>query len=366
MYDTNIVQQPLRLLTPGPTRLSGQVRRVMSEESLYFGKYTDYFECYETCCNSIQHYFYCKKQVILLPFSATIATEAMFSSCMTKKDSVLCISNGFFGDQMYEIARIYANAERVIFPPLQVITAEVVEGILLKKNNRFDYLTLVHGETTSGMKNDIVGVAKICREYGIRLIVDIVSTAFAEKINLQDLNTFVAIGGSQKSLSAPAGYSFLILDDLAMEKREKSKLSYALDIHEWNRLEKQKDVVCSPSAHIFYAVCEAVKTLASPDERYNMHKVCADFTVQFVQELGLSLYLPKGKSIITVTAIQLPKGVSVDKVICKVRESTGILLAGSFGNVPRNLIRIGHMGENCVLEDIQNALQVIKQEVNEV
>jgi aspartate aminotransferase-like enzyme len=79
--------------------------------------------------------------------------------------------------------------------------------------------------------------------------------------------------------------------------------------------------------------------------------------------MGLELYLNSGMSN-TVTVIKVPENKSADDIIRKLRQKYGIQIAGGFDYLKGKVLRIGHMGENCRMEDVNETLEALKEVID--
>lgn len=102
---------------------------------------------------------------------------------------------------------------------------------------------------------------------------------------------------------------------------------------------------------------------ADPDV-YDRHERVARATRKAVKEMGLSLYLRRGMSN-TVTVIRVPEGWTDQEIIGKMRKDYGIQIAGCFDYLAGKVIRIGHMGESCNMEDVQQTLRALGDIIGE-
>jgi alanine-glyoxylate transaminase/serine-glyoxylate transaminase/serine-pyruvate transaminase len=69
----------------------------------------------------------------------------------------------------------------------------------------------VHCDTPLAILNDIEGVARIARSFGVITVVDAVSTVGGLPIEFDSWGLDVLIGGSQKALNTPPGLTIMVL-----------------------------------------------------------------------------------------------------------------------------------------------------------
>ena len=88
------------------------------------------------------------------------------------------------------------------------------------------------------------------------------------------------------------------------------------------------------------------------------HKKIASATRKAIKEYGLELYLDNGYSN-TVTAVKIPKEIGALKLKEHLLKKYNTVITTSLEHYSNELIRIGHMGENAVLEKTLYILNVI-------
>ena len=81
------------------------------------------------------------------------------------------------------------------------------------------FLVNVH-ETSTGVHYDIEMIGEFCKENGIFLVVDAISSFLADNFNMNKLGVQVMITGSQKALACPPGVSVIVLSDEAVKRVE--------------------------------------------------------------------------------------------------------------------------------------------------
>lgn len=95
-------------------------------------------------------------------------------------------------------------------------------------------LFLVHGESSTGVKQSLEGLGELCKKNGTLLIVDTVCTLGGVPLFADAWGIDCIYSGSQKCLSGPPGTSPFFLSQRAMDKVKgrKTKVgSYALDMN---------------------------------------------------------------------------------------------------------------------------------------
>ena len=97
--------------------------------------------------------------------------------------------------------------------------------VFLEKNKDkgFKYATVVHCDTPSGVFNDIEEICKMLKSTGIMTVVDTVSAFGGTPVRVDEWGIDIALGATQKVLSANTGLTIMSISDLAWEVIEKRK-----------------------------------------------------------------------------------------------------------------------------------------------
>ena len=102
----------------------------------------------------------------------------------------------------------------------------------------------------------------------------------------------------------------------------------------------------------------AIENIENDPDILARHEKIASATRNAVTAAGLKLYARSGFSN-TVTAFEVPIGISSDDIFLTMRQDHNILIAGSFDVFAGKLIRIGHMGNNARTEKVKETLEAL-------
>src|SRR6185295_19073854 len=131
--------------------------------------------------------------------------EGAIRNLVSKK--VLNCMCGAFSDKWFDVSkRCGKEAEALQVPWGSPIRAEEVDRRLA--TGRFDALTLIHNETSTGVMSPLAEVAGLKKKFpDVMFIVDAVSSLSATKIEFDALGVDVLLAGTQKALALPPGMS---------------------------------------------------------------------------------------------------------------------------------------------------------------
>lgn len=176
----------LLLFTPGPVNVAKNVRLAICKEDICHRE-TDFNDLLQDIEHKLLRLFEIRDvsayRAVVITGSGTAANEAILSSVVGDKN-ILILSNGEFGQRLHNISAIHnKNTFLLEFPWGHRLDLGKVETALQKR--KIDILMMVHHETSSGMLNPLQAVGALCLEYGVMFIVDCVSSAGAEVIDME-------------------------------------------------------------------------------------------------------------------------------------------------------------------------------------
>ena len=108
----------------------------------------------------------------------------------------------------------------------------------LQKENDFKYATVVHCDTPTGVLNDLSKICPLLKRYNILTVVDSVAAMVGEEIRVDDWQIDIALGGSQKAISAPTGLTIVSISEDAknsMKNRKMPIVGFYLNLTIWEK-----------------------------------------------------------------------------------------------------------------------------------
>jgi aspartate aminotransferase-like enzyme len=112
----------------------------------------------------------------------------------------------------------------------------------------FDTLTLIHNETSCGVRNPLPAIAEVMRKFpDVMFIVDAVSSFSTEPIPMDELEIDVLLTGSQKALALPPGLSLFSVSARALQRATSiEQRGYYFDFVEFARNDEQDMTPSTP------------------------------------------------------------------------------------------------------------------------
>lgn len=351
------------IMTPGPTSVRENVRLARALETTNPDLDLQFYEFYKETCEKFGEFLKTKNEVRILSGEGILGLEAACASLTEKGDRVLVIDNGVFGEGFADFVTMYGG-EVVFFKGNRRRAIDINElQEFLDKDSNFKYATVVHCDTPSGVLNPIDKICPLLKDKGILTVVDSVAAMGGEEIKVDEWNIDIALGGSQKCLSAPAGLTFLSISNDAfdaMENRKTPIASFYCNLLVWKDYYEKKWCPYTPPISDIIGLRQAVDNILEDKDVLARHNRIGEALRRTVKEAGLKLYTENGYSN-TVTAIELPEGINSNEFIDYMFKEYNVLIAASFGFLEGTVIRIGNMGENAREEKIVHTLVVLQK-----
>ncbi len=350
-----------KIMTPGPTQVLENVRLARSKECTNPDLDESFVEYYKETCEKISALLDTKNETLILSGEGILGLEAACASLTEPGDKVLVLDNGVFGEGFKDFVTMYGGQ-----PELYTVDYKNTIDVnslaeYLKEHHDYKYATVVHGDTPSGMLNDVAKICPLLKQYGILTVVDSVSAMFGEELHVDAAQIDILCGGSQKVVSAPPGLTMVTIsqdakDAFASRKTPIPAFYANLQIFD-GYYEKKWFPYTMPISDI-YGLRTAIDNIANDPDMLARHARIAAATRAAVMAAGLELYLESGHSN-TVTVFKIPKQTTDQAILQTMREDYGIMLAGSFSVFAGQIIRIGHMGANCTVENMVETMEAL-------
>ena len=351
------------IMTPGPTYVHEEVRSAMMRPITNPDLDLGFYEFYRETCNEFKKLLKTENEVLILGGEGILGLEAACASLIEPGDRVLCIDNGIFGKGFGDFQKMYGG-EVVYYEAdyKKAIDAYALEEFL-KKDNNFKMATLVHCETPSGITNPINLICPLLKQYGIITVVDSVSGIGGEDIRVDEWKIDIALGGSQKCLSAPPGLTFLSISKAALaaiDNRKTPVAGFYCNLGIYKNWYENKWFPYTQSISDIYALRCALDRLLHEGDYLKRHKKIAEAVRKSLTISGLELYAREGHSN-TVSTVLIPEGITFEVLYEEMLNNHGVMIGGAFDYLKGKVFRIGHMGENCREEKLYLTMKALNE-----
>ena len=337
-----------KIMTPGPTQVAENVRLARSRECTNPDLDENFVEFYKETCKKISHLLHTDNETLILGGEGILGLEAACASMTEPGDRVLVLDNGIYGKGFADFVSMYGGCPELYSRDYrETLDVQELENFL-KEHHDYKYATVVHGDTPSGMLNDVSAICPLLKKYGIMTVVDSVSASFGEPMRISDWQIDIMCGGSQKVVSAPPGLTFVVISDdakKAMADRKTPIASFYANLTTFAHYYEEKWFPYTMPISDIYGLRAAIDNIAADPDILTRHEKIAEASRKAITGAGLNLYLKSGFSS-TVTVFEVPEGTTAKAILDGVKNDYNIMLAGSFDVLAGKVIRIGHMGNN--------------------
>jgi aspartate aminotransferase-like enzyme len=313
--------------------------------------------------------FVTRRPVLVSSSSATGLMEAAVRN--GAKSRVLALVNGAFSQRFGNIARACGlEVDEVVVPWGEAHDPERVAERIAQQ--RYDAVTVVHSETSTGVLNDVRALRGVVAEHDDTfLLVDSVTGIGGAEMRTDDWELDFVLTGSQKALALPPGLAFAAASERMMERSAslEGKGVYFDLVAFGGSLEKFQ-TPNTPALSLLYALQHQLKSIEQEtiEGRWARHRAMAERTAGWVdhmrQEHGVSMSImaPEGFRSPTVTTICLPDRGKTGPSVVEDMSKRGWVIGGGYGKLKEGTIRIGHMGDHTLAE-LDELLDVLREVV---
>jgi len=356
--------------SPGPTNIRENVRFEMSKETTNPDSDNEFVEFYKETCDSIAKIINTKNPVYILGGEGVLGLEAACASLTEPGDRVLILDNGIYGRGFKDFVEMYGGEGVYLSESYSkaIDKNKLIE--FLDKDSNFKYATVVHCDTPTGVLNDISKICPILNEYGILTVVDSISAIAGEEIRVDDWRIDIALGASQKALSAAPGLTIVSISEkarLAMKNRKTSIIGFYCNLTIWENYYKDKWFPYTMPINDIMGLSKAIRNILEEgiDNVLNRHERIAVATRKALKEYGLELFLENGFAN-TVTSVKIPEDIGALELRDYMLKKYNALILTSLKPYDNQILRIGHMGENAREDKVVYVLNVVDKALKDL
>jgi aspartate aminotransferase-like enzyme len=338
-----MANEPL-LMIPGPVMLHPRVLQAMSKQMINH-RDKAFSDMYDECRSTLQYILNTKNDTYVLTGSGSCAMESAISN-LVKGDKVVSIVNGKFGERFRDIAGRYGEVTSLEFEWGNPIDLGKVEDALSKGAKA---ITMVHNETSAGVKNPAEEVGKLAKKHDALFVLDCITSAGGDLVEADKWGIDIAVTGAQKCLGAPSGLSSVSVSKKAWDSMVKNP-PYYLDLKKYKKSAEaeRSETPYTPSITLFYGMLEAMRMIKEEtmEKRIARHVKGAQGIRAAAESLGLELYPVTDSHTVlsnTVTAIRMPAGITDKDLRGTMKSNDGVAIAGGQDRLKGVIFRIPSM-----------------------
>jgi alanine-glyoxylate transaminase/serine-glyoxylate transaminase/serine-pyruvate transaminase len=309
-----------------------------------------------------------------LPISATgsAGMEACLVNLLEPGDEIVVGVNGVFGGRMCEVAsragaRVHP-VEAEFGHPLAI--DEMIDCI---RRVRPKVVAVVHAETSTGVLQEVSAIATAAREVGSLVVLDCVTSLAGIAVELDAWGIDAAYSGTQKCLSCPPSLSPVSFSERALERVSNRSIpvqSWYLDVSllgGYYAGAKRAYHHTAPISSI-YGLHEGLRLVEEEGlpAREARHREAAGRLVEGAEELGFKPLVAAEHRLPMLTSLLLPENVLARgeaELRTILLEQHDIEVGAGLGALAGKIWRVGLMGENARVENVERLLDVLRQEL---
>lgn len=286
--------------------------------------------------------------VLLMTSSGTGGLESAVQNVFSPGDQVLVPLAGFFADRFRALAESQGLVVRTIEEGwgTKIDPAKVADALA---EHPVKAVLLTHSETSTGVIQPIERLAQVANDAGALVVVDVVSSLGAVPFAFDDWGIDVAVGGSQKALSASPGIAFVAISPRAWAANETARCPRFY--FDWATYKRFADLPhpenpWTPAISVMQGLHAALELYFQDgvDAAMARHRMLSSAVKEGVRALGLDLFGEGLDDNWTVTAIRAPEAADADAICDRIRADFGCVLAPGQGPLKGKVFRIGHFG----------------------
>src|SRR5579864_5079152 len=347
-----------RLFTPGPTQLLPSAQLAMAAATMHH-RTAEFRALYTRVLADLKTFVGTKNDVVMFTASGTGAMEAAVANLTSPVDNVLVVTAGKFGERWEGLVKAYGcQLETVRAPYGETVTPQQVRE-KLKAEHKVLYVQAT--ESSTGVRHDVAGIAKVLKGTDTLLVVDGITGLGTTHFDVDGWGIDVLIGGSQKAVMVPPGLAYCSVSDRAWQRMETTKNPrYYFDLRKERKNGVKGESAYTPSTALVAALGSALEYIreqgggdlaAGRKLLIDNAETAAAMTRAAAKALGLKLFSSSSPGA-ALTAIAAPDGVDSSDFVKAFRNRFGAIVANGQGEMKGQMIRIAHLGYYDYLDTI--------------
>jgi aspartate aminotransferase-like enzyme len=309
----------------------------------------------------IRKVFYTESRVFITAASGTGLQEAAVRNCSESR--ILNCVNGAFADRWRKVTLANGKKNSVLEVDWgnPILPEQVADTIRL---DRYEAVTIVHNETSTGVISPIKDVAQAIRNTpggdDIIILVDSVSGLAGTRVDFDAWDIDVVITSSQKAFALPPGIALCAVSDRAMAKaRTVPNRGYYFDFLELEKYLLRNQTPSTPPISLLFALDIQLTDILNEgmEERFSRHTAMRDKTITWAIDKGFCMFSAPGYESPTVSCIRNELDISVVELLEFLR-SRNMIISNGYGPLKESSFRIAHMGDTQ-LSDLEELLEAI-------
>jgi alanine-glyoxylate transaminase/serine-glyoxylate transaminase/serine-pyruvate transaminase len=339
---------------PGPTNIPDSVMHAVAHATVDFNA-PEFMEVYDACVAGLKRVLHTEQALFMYTGSGHAAWEATLTNLLSPGDRILVIETGHFSESWGKMAVDLGIGVTTLAADwrLGLDYAALRAALLADTAHRLKAIGAVHNETSTGMTLDLPRIRAILDETGhpALLMADTISSLGSIEFRMDDWGVDAAVGGSQKGLMLPVGFSFTAVSAKAMAAHQASTLPK--HYFSWTTMlgRKHRSFIGTVPIALFYGLQESLRLIEEEglDQVLARHHRLAEAVRRCVRHWsgndGPQLFCLSPERVSdSVTSILIPEGHDAEALRRRVA-ALNVGLGTGLGRLQGRVFRIGHLGD---------------------
>ncbi len=304
-------------------------------------------------------------RAVFITGSGTASMEAVVMNLLTPEDRALVVNGGSFGARFCNICDIHGVPHDEIrlevghklreedlpcgnrdFNAEAQRSREAEDGMRCCGTRGYTAFLVNKHETSTGVHYDMGLVSRYCKEHGLLLVVDNISSFLCDEFNMAELGADVMITGSQKALACPPGVSVIVLSPRALERVTKNdpKCMY-FDLKDALVNQDRGQTPFTPAVGTLLQINARLREIDAAGGvavEVKRAKELAEYFRSRIKDLPLEIVSESLSN--AVTPLHPTNGMSAYDIFLKLKDEHGIWICPNGGEMKDKIFRVGHMG----------------------
>jgi aspartate aminotransferase-like enzyme len=334
-------------MIPGPTPVHGRILEALGRPTVSHLA-PGFVDSFRGCLHHLKRIAMAEEaQPFVVSGAGTLAMEMALVNLVAPGETLLVLSQGYFGDRWRDLADSYGVEH-------ELVQAEWGRAVPVKElARRLDgggiaAVAMTHVDTSTGTAAPVEEYCRVLRDHDTLSILDGVCATGGMVERFDDWGLDLLLTGAQKAFGAPPGLALLLASRRAMARRESRSgvPAYYADLLRWRPImEDPGRYFSTPPVNAVVALHEATRLILDEglEARFERHRRIAEAVRAGLEALGLAPFPEPDRLAPTLTVARYPEGVE-DGAFRAEMARRGVVVAGGLGPVAGKVFRVGHMG----------------------
>ena len=352
------------IFVPGPVDVAPEVLEAMAKP-LMPHRSKEYEAIHRAASEKAQKLFGTEYRVLIGTHTGSGMQECGVRN-LAQNDILTCV-NGAFSQRWFDVATTNGKrADRLDIEWGKAIPPDELASVLKKK--KYEAVSIVHNETSTGVMNPIQELAKVVREVSpdTFIMIDAVSSLGGVEIEMDAWDIDFILTSSQKCLALPPGLSLAAVNDRAMEKAAKvENRGWYFDLIRMEKHRVKNSTAMTPAVSLVYALDYQMDRILQEgiQARFARHDALSSRVYDWAEGHGMTSFAEKAHRSRTVATINNTLNIDIPELNKYLMESHEMRISNGYGDLKGKTFRIATMGETS-LDDVDELLQAMDQFIN--